>query len=39
MGGKRGYSGAGHDVASCVSSSCTSSLKETDSVARKRRRS
>ena len=39
MGGKRGYGGASHDVAPCVSSSYTSGLEETNSVARKRRRS
>ena len=39
MGGKRGNSGASHDVALCVSSSCASGPEETNSVARERRRS
>ena len=39
MGGKRGNSGASYDVAPCVGSSCASGLEETNSVARKRRRS
>ena len=36
MGGKRGNSGASHDVAPCVCSSCAGGLEETNSVARKR---
>ena len=39
MGGKCGNSGASHDVAPCVSGPYASGLRETDSVARKRRRS
>lgn len=34
MGGKRGNSGASHDVAPCVCSSCAGGLEETNSVAR-----
>lgn len=39
MGRKRGNSGASHDVAPCVCSSCASGLEETNFVAGERRRS
>ena len=38
MGGKRGNSGANHNVAPCACSSCAGGLEETNSVARKGRR-